>query len=455
MRLRFFSIIFAILVLVAIGSIVVHDIYLRHDRMALIDQLVRNTAASLVDFEQSDFRRIDFVAGEKVVSHELGPSRATRAFIVKDDTKKQIIYESPLAREYGLLDVDPSKKWTQFVKNGKFVRVLNLDAPMFPSRSLRVAYIIDEELVATNYFSKTSLVYFAIILMLGFSVSLLLTSWLLQPVAKIGSFLNSVSGGSQHQALIPKLPDSILPNSKIINTDEFTKMADGLNELISKVNKNYQFSRLWAHQLAHELKTPLAILRLEIEKIQKMTNLPTEETEPLTVESQKISETINSFLAWAELENSSQRQRPFANHLGTVTQNIVRRLDRFYPGRIEIISTKDPIVLATPQHLEQLITNLLSNALAYSEKAVQVSIQSQSLIVKDTGPGIPDEVLERLGEPFNRGDSRQSPDGGSGLGLAWVQTICRRYSWAFQIQSTKQGTEIVVLFPSEIEQFIH
>lgn len=457
LRLRFFFIIFTVLLVVAIVSIVTHDTFLRQDRMALIDQQVRNTAASLINTEKGNFRRIDFVQGERIVAEELGPSRTARIFIVRDD-QNQIVYESEGAKQYRLAEINPDQQWTSIYRDGKFIRILSLKTPKLANRSLQVGYLMDEQLVNANYFSSTSLVYLAAILFLGFAASLLLTSWLLKPIEQIGRFLVFISDRSRSHPFIPSIPESLFPKSKFFSKskDEFTNMLAGLNGLIHIVNQNYQCSRLWAYQMAHELKTPLAILNLEIEKIQRQTGIPLEETQPLTTESMKISETINSFLAWAELENAPQQRDLFANRMSTLTQSICKRLENSFPNRIKLEIHGEVNIIANPQHLEQLISNLLTNGLIYSDPSTSmiVRVSNNSLSFIDFGNGIPDEVLNRLGEPFNRSKPVRGPTKGSGLGLAWAHSICRIYSWKMSIKSTTSGTEIMIRFLPEQENTV-
>lgn len=450
LRVRFFLIIFAVLLVVAVGSVIIHDIFLRQDRMALIDQQVRNTAASLIDAKQGDFRKIDFVEGEKIVSKELGPSRTARMFLVKND-QGQILYESKIAKQYQFSEMDVQGRWSQNHRDGKFIRILSLDIPEIPNRSLHVGYVMDEGLVTPNYLSSSSLVYLASILFLGFAASLILTSWLLKPVALIGRFLTSVSDRSRAHPFIPSLPESMFPKAKAASQtkDEFTNMVTGLNALISIVNQNYRFSRLWAYQMAHELKTPLAILNLEIERIQRQKGLSHEDIQPLTIENLKISETINSFLAWAELENAPQRRDLFANRVAAVSESICKRLESSFPGRVKLEILEDASVIAAPQHLEQIIFNLLGNGLSYSDpsKPVIVRVGACKISFIDFGSGIPADVLSRLGEPFNRSDSNYGLVRGNGLGLAWVHSICRHYSWKIDMKSQPTGTQIDVCFP--------
>ncbi|MNT94166.1 Sporulation kinase A [compost metagenome] len=87
------------------------------------------------------------------------------------------------------------------------------------------------------------------------------------------------------------------------------------------------------------------------------------------------------------------------------------------------------------------------NALKYSTGTVRLSFTNQQVSITDEGSGIPQDVLDRVGSPFNKGPSTSLGETGSGLGLAWVKTIVDLYSWKMKIDSTSQGTRIEIYFP--------
>ncbi|NJM09879.1 MAG: sensor histidine kinase [Bdellovibrionaceae bacterium] len=101
--------------------------------------------------------------------------------------------------------------------------------------------------------------------------------------------------------------------------------------------------------------------------------------------------------------------------------------------------------------MDQLITNLLTNALKFSDvtESVEVKVENDRLIVKDAGPGIPPEVLERIGQPFNVGPDSGEGATGNGLGLAFVSAVTKLYQWRLEIRGAGRGAEISILFPRQ------
>ncbi len=435
--------ILAVLFVVAIGSVVVHALFLRQDRVGLIDQLARETATSLIKAKANDIRKINFSDSEKIVTDELGKTDIQKFFIIWD-AKGEVLYESAMAKKLlKITDLPTDDQWRTLYINNKYVRILNLNLPEIPNRMLQVGIVINQEFVKPDYFSKSSITFLSCIVALGLVASFLLTSFLLQPLVRLERFLAKLADQAKTQPQLETVPETLLGKSR--HKDEFQRMVLGLNSLIQRVNNNYRFSRLWAYQMAHELKTPLSILNIELEQIRAKADMSDHDMLPLRNETDKLSHTISSFLDWAELENTSEQKHLFVNHLQSVVRSVGERLAGSYPNRIQFDCYSNPTVLANQQHLEQLVANLVANALVYSRGAVTLTVIDQSLAVRDRGPGIPSVVMDRLGEPFNRGESKIK---GHGLGLAWVKSVCRFYGWELDVSTNSGGTEIRVTFPS-------
>lgn len=445
LRSRFFGIILIVLLVVTTGAVYLYSVFAQQERRTLIDQQVRETAAAIVDSELGEIRKIDFDRAEEIISEELGESQIGKFFILRN-SRGETIFESKNAALLSLDDVSRDTQWFEKSVNDQFIRGLNLRLPRIPDRLLQVGVVLDENLIHPSYFSRTSLIFIVVVLMLGLVVSFLLTSFLLQPIAQLEKFLSDLTVSSRRQVLLPKVPTTISASPDFESSDEFNRLIANLNALIDKVNRNYQFSRLWAYQMAHELKTPLSLIVFELEKLQKRTGLPASDFQEVRAEIENISQTVGSFLGWAELENSSQKKRIFFNHLSAAVEETVKRLkvDRL---RVQVIANNDAVVLCNTQHLEQMIQNLVQNALLHSDSAVIVRIENRTLSIEDRGPGIPPDVLERLGEPFNRGENSRSNSKGHGLGLAWIKSVCRLYDWEIEFARGSDGAGVRVYFP--------
>lgn len=450
LRGRYFLTIMAVLVIVASASILLHSVFLKQERLELIDQQVRETASALVDSDLGGLKQVNFDQADEIISEELGETRIGKFFIIRNQSG-DVIFETLSAKLLPIAEVPRSPQWVQINVKGKFIRILNLQLPRFPDRTLQVGLVLDESIVNPDYISKSTIIFILTIIFIGLTVSWVSTTFLLRPIAELEKFLSSVSEKSKYQTKLPSIPENLKAANSKFSNDEFERMVAVLDNLIGRVNKNYELSRLWAYQMAHELKTPLSILKLQVENIAKKQNLTIDEIEPITVEEKKISDTINSFLAWAELENSTKQQHLFINKVSESIESVCIRLFRDSKRPIHKGTQSNFSIVANPQHLEQLISNILSNAHNYTEvdKPIYIETFDRALVIRDSGSGISQDVISRLGEPFNRGEYKIHRSEGHGLGLAWVKSICKIYDWEVLIKSDSHGTEVKIDFKQE------
>lgn len=454
LRLRFSVTILAVLLSVIVSSIYLYSVFLRRERLKLVDQQVRETATALFDSQLGDLRKVDFDHVEGIISEELGENRIGKFFVIRN-SQGETIFESTGARVLPITDFPQDQQWFEITTKGRYIRGLNLQLPRIHDRTLQVGLVLEESLIDPGYFSKASFMFIVGVLALGLIVSQLLTSFLLRPISLLDQFLSDVTSSSKLQSILPLVPLGIAGSPATTSNDEFKRVVAGLNALISKVNKNYQISRLWTYQMAHELKTPLSLLSLGLERLQRKHSISESEFQDVWVEVKKISDTISSFLGWAELENSEGQKRLFANRLVSFMNEILARLPESQRERVQVKVTSDFIVAANPQHLEQLILNLIQNALKHGgpQVLVDIEVKDPELVVRDNGPGVPQDVLSRIGEPFNRGGAAlQTSERGHGLGLAWVSSICRHYDWKLEFQSGTDGTCIRVQFGTQVNE---
>lgn len=445
LRFRFQVAIFFILLLISFIAIFSNSIFLEQERLKLIDQQVRDTATALVDSRLGELRKIDFDTVDDIISEELGESRIGKFFIIRN-TAGDIVFESAGARVIPIAEFPREHQWHSLKVGEKFIRILNLRLPRIDDRTLQVGLVVDRNIMAPNYLSDNSIFYLLFIMIIGLVVSYFLTSFLLKPLLLFRAYLTEIKSNPGYQSRLPQVPIEIRKYTNSDSIDEFTSVVDVFDELVKKINFNMLSMKQWTNQMAHELKTPLSVLAFEVEVLGKKVK-PDLDGQYALIEIRKMSDIINSFLNWAELENTDQRPQLFANNLSGSIEEVI---DRFFKGQKHRIMTKFDdkfIVPSDPQHLTQLISNLIDNALKYSSvsDSVEVLIIGREMHIKDKGPGIPKEVRDKIGQPFNKFHITKETKG-HGLGLAWVQKICSLYGWKFQIDNHEDGTLIKIEF---------
>lgn len=447
MRNRFFFIILTTLVLAAIGINLVHVVFFKSQRLNLIDKQISESSSALI--VSNDFIRSlsNPESVEDAISKVLRGNRIGKVFVLRD-LKGKIVYQSfNVSHLEAELPLEP--EWVTVQTETEFVRVRNIPLKSRGQYVLQVGLVLDRNFINWEIIDRRVINYMIGIVVSLFVASVILTLVLLSPLRLLIQHLKVATSSLGNLRDVEPLPGRLTRYTRgyWAKSDEFPILLNTVQMLIDRINLNYKLTRSWTLQMAHELKTPLAIIRAETES--KRKTLPEQYTGDVIKEINHMSEIINQFLEWAELESSHLQKDLHALRLKTVVKNVAVRLDKISSGRLDLNLNSDISVFASPGHLDQLITNLFTNALKFSDpsRRVAVRLEGRMLTVADQGSGIPKEVMERIGEPFNIGSSDDEGATGNGLGLAWVSTVAKLYNWKLNISTGSQGTKISVFFP--------
>lgn len=425
------------MILVSLFSLSAHNYLAGRDAETSTDLLLQQTGATLLHTDWANPAR-DSQRVESILSQEIGGNEINRFFVLKDATGK-ILFKSHLVSVMGIEEIPTQPEWLRMIKDDWVIRVFNISDPRFSDRILQVGIVTN--INRTNKFDDLTLVIlFLSIGALGVLSSWLLSNVLFSPISKVGQFLNRATEALERRGVLPNVPKDLF--MYLGSKDELRRLTEDLDSLLNKINTNYKTSRLWASQMAHELKTPLSQLLLHIEA-------SSPENDPNTAKSfryiAQIKNTINAFLDWAELENNSQVHDPEKVDVAEQLEAIISLLEPSHRDRVHLHIQSTFGVHCNPQHFVQLTQNLLSNSIKYSEGDIQIYIAPNIMKIQDAGPGIPQDVLEKMGDPFNFGNSKMQKKG-HGLGLAWIKTICSLYDWNLRTNSTSTGTTIAIEF---------
>lgn len=237
--------------------------------------------------------------------------------------------------------------------------------------------------------------------------------------------------------------------------DEFGEMAQTFNLMADTIQEEDRLRRAFAADVAHELRTPLAILRSEVEAMQDGVTKATpaalaslhEETLRLTRLVGDLETLARADAAGFSLERSSLDVRTVAKDAA----------DEFAPhfetrGIALERSLASCVIDADATRLRQVIANLLSNALKFTPDRGRVRVETVPeagwavVRVSDTGPGIPADEIDYVFDRFYRGAGARAS--GSGIGLTVVRELVRAHGGEVSIESqTGSGTTITVRLP--------
>ena len=243
--------------------------------------------------------------------------------------------------------------------------------------------------------------------------------------------------------------------------DEYTQIAGEFNALVDRLQETENARRQFVSDASHELKTPLAAIRLLTDSI-----LQTENVDPATVrefvsdigqEADRLGRITEDLLRLTRLD-SGHMEDPSLIEVEPVMDRVVRMLRPVADEKdisIFLACASGASVVTSPGELHQIIYNLAENAIKYNRQGGYVSITAATeeeytiLTVDDNGIGIPAEDLSRVFKRFYRVDKARSRDaGGTGLGLAIVSdTVSRRGGTVWAETLPEGGTRFTVKLP--------
>ena len=242
--------------------------------------------------------------------------------------------------------------------------------------------------------------------------------------------------------------------------DEFTQIAGEFNDLVDRLQETESARRQFVSDASHELKTPLAAIRLLTDSILQNENIDNdtarEFVSDIGQEAERLSRITEDLLRLTRLD-SGVTEAPSRIRVGPVLDRVVRMLRPVADEKeIEVRTIGgDAVVIATEGELHQILYNLAENAIKYNRQGgfvcIRVSEDTEitTITVEDNGIGIPAEDLTHVIERFYRVDkARSRAAGGTGLGLSIVRdTVSRRGGdiWAENIP--EGGTRFVVKLP--------
>ncbi len=254
----------------------------------------------------------------------------------------------------------------------------------------------------------------------------------LKPVETLRSGAARISGSDQDERLT--VPES---------ADEIRALALTLNDMLDRLAAARGRQRAFVADAAHELRSPLASMRTQLEVAQRLGE-GGELADDLLADVTRLSALVEDLLMLARAGSDSGR--PPVNESADVRALLVATAARYAGARVPVSATPGPAVYAAinPDELRRVLANLVDNGLRHASSGVILAVRadrdSTVLTVTDDGPGIPVNERERVFERFARlDDARDRDAGGSGLGLAIVRELLQRSNGSITLQDNPSG----------------
>ena len=242
--------------------------------------------------------------------------------------------------------------------------------------------------------------------------------------------------------------------------DEIHRLAVTLNAMLDRIDAATTRQRTFVGDAAHELRSPLASLRVQLEVAQRLgpaEDLPTL-IDDVLVDVGRLDRLVEDLLALARLDEAGQLPRREPVDLDDLIRGLVAD---YAHARVPV--TMDGSTPATvdgdADGLRRVAVNLIDNAVRYARSGVTVTLQpgrsasrpTVTLLVTDDGPGIPADERERVFDRFYRIEaSRSRESGGTGLGLPIVRDLVRAHGGTVRLTAPADGpgVQAVVVLPT-------
>ena len=243
-------------------------------------------------------------------------------------------------------------------------------------------------------------------------------------------------------------------------SDEYGRLAGEFNKLTDRLQASEQAQRQFVSDASHELKTPLASIKLLSDSIlQNDMDAETmrEFVADIGSEADRLTRMAQKLLTLTKAESVQDGEREVVD-LSRIISQVFKMLIPLADQReirLKCTMDKDCAVLTLEDDVYQIIFNLVENAIKYNHDGGQVYVRllrrDEEVVVQveDTGVGIPADALDHIFERFYRVDKARSRQaGGSGLGLSIVHDLVERNFGEIQVECPEEGgTRFTVTFP--------
>ena len=296
-------------------------------------------------------------------------------------------------------------------------------------------------------YRKNSLIISALLAFLGGVATYFISGHALKPIREFSEKIEEVQAQN--------LADSRIEENTV---KELNQLSVSYNKMLERLSDAFEVQRQFTANAAHELRTPLALIQVQLD-LYNSTRHPGNDVDTLqtirmvTEQNGRLSKMVKTLLDMSELQTVGRDEKIIVDAL---VDEVLTDLEPLAQEKsIKLIGKcKAATMVGSDILIYRLVYNLVENAIKYNHSGGQVTVTAYQkekqvyLSVADTGSGIPEELRERVFEPFFRVDKSRSRElGGVGLGLALVREIVRVHDGSITVKSNPSGGTIFeVLF---------
>ena len=291
-------------------------------------------------------------------------------------------------------------------------------------------------------YRKNSLIISAVLALLGGVATYFISGHALRPIREFSDKIEKVQAQN--------LADSRIEENQV---KELNQLSVSYNRMLERLSAAFEIQRQFTANAAHELRTPLALMQVQLDLYHSNSH-PDNDADTVqmikmvTEQNDRLNKMVKTLLDMSELQTVGRDDEII---LDAQVDEVLEDLEPLAEGKnIRLIGKcKDITMVGSDILIYRLVYNLVENAIKYNHLGGQVTVTADRkekhvyLSVEDTGAGIPEELKERVFEPFFRVDKSRSRElGGVGLGLALVREIVRVHDGSITVKSNPSGGTI-------------
>ena len=291
-------------------------------------------------------------------------------------------------------------------------------------------------------YKRNSLIITVLLALLGGVVTYFISGHALRSIREFSDKIEEVQAQN--------LSDSRIEEN---NVKELNQLGISYNKMLERLSEAFEIQRQFTANAAHELRTPLALMQVQLDLYNSASHLGNDADtlqtiKMVTEQNDKLNRMVKTLLDMSELQTVGRDDKII---LDAIVEEVLADLEPLAVEKnIKLIGKcEDATMIGSDILIYRLVYNLVENAIKYNHPLGQVTVTAYQrnkhvyLSVEDTGSGIPKELRERVFEPFFRVDKSRSRElGGVGLGLAFVREIVRVHDGSICIKSGKTGGTI-------------
>lgn len=288
-------------------------------------------------------------------------------------------------------------------------------------------------------YKKRSLLFSTLLALLGGVVTYYIVGHALKPLKKFSDKIEEVQAQN--------LSDSRIEENEV---KELNQLSVSYNKMLERLSEAFEMQRQFTANAAHELRTPLALMQVQLDLYNSTEHPGNDECTGHTIamiteQNERLSKMVKTLLDMSELRITVRDEKIMVDAL---VEEVLEDLEPLAAEKnVELIGKCKPVTMTGSDILiYRLVYNLVENAIKYNHPEGKVTVTACQkekkviLSVVDTGSGIPGELRERVFEPFFRVDKSRSRElGGVGLGLALVHEIVKAHDGSISIKDNPPG----------------